>query len=130
VSSSYRPIARVQRVRIPAARTDAARRRPASAQIVVIAPPRSHILPPVVAPRVPRSRRAGAGGLIKNGSNGQHAELLRRRSAVSIYRTVADIIAAQSRLIAKFGGSIGIRERGALDLRPPPRNRQPVSITT
>jgi len=34
---------------------------------------------------------------------------------VTLYPTVAEVIAAHSRLIAKFGGSLGIRDLGALE---------------
>jgi len=34
---------------------------------------------------------------------------------VTIYPTVEDVIAAHALLIAKFGGSLGIRDRGALE---------------
>jgi death-on-curing protein len=34
---------------------------------------------------------------------------------VTIYPTVDEVVAAHSRLIARFGGSLGIRDRGALE---------------
>ncbi len=34
---------------------------------------------------------------------------------MTIYPTVEDVIAAHARLIAKFGGAVGIRDRGALE---------------
>jgi prophage maintenance system killer protein len=34
---------------------------------------------------------------------------------VTIYPTVKEVIAAHQRLIAKFGGSLGIRDLGALE---------------